>query len=794
MTNQQSNAVKHPPEGSSEEQTQLEIWQRETGRERALSRNWEKGATGTLSQRLATFYVDQVIKQWEKARHIPGPGAHIWALMPGRKAVEHVALESLCYVLGSNDSTRPFNQLATSLGQRAEYVLFLQHPRWRRSYHLEGLRLANNCDLGMRWVAQRLRKHGGEEYRPLSHAERTALGGLFLEILALSTKMISIETKVLARNRKARMVSFTSLYWSFLARWKEAAAVFRPIHMPMVTAPLPWTRFDDGGYLTIRTGLSTVDWERWPQLIRRAKTCVVDSVNHLQEQAFQIDHAQQSLVEAVWNLGHQIGSLPSQRRAEPPSEEKGNPDYWPQLFAYKASKRRDVDRTRMVHATISLQRLELAEQLHWVHFMDHRGRVYPRGSQLNVQGPDHIRSLISFKEQSPIKGHEAQFAWSLGEALGTAPDPHERVKYLETMSTVVAKVGAEPLDNKGYWIEAKSPWRLVQLCRDWHGYLQDPGYTSGTIHWRDQTCSGWGHVACLTGDGQLARFTNVVGSQPADLYTGLGRVVEARIKWLNENLTADDKRESELRCLAWWRKHKIPRSLWKKALMPVIYGRTYMSLSDGIKEYLRDEVKDFLVEDNLRVVELANVLASAINDVVNEAVPHAKDLAKWLGHLAAMQIEAGSRPYWFTPNGLAVESWCSETEKRSVKLDLAKTTISVCVRDATGQKPDKARSSKKLVPDFIHSMDAAFLQRFVAHWKAFDHPIATVHDCFGTTLQHVGTMRRELNDQWHRFYSVDWLTRHQGVVETVLGREVPAPPLVGTLDRGSIGENPFLFT
>lgn len=794
MTNQQSNAVKHPADEQPREQVELESWQREAGRDRALRGKWEKGATNTLSQRLAIFYVDQVIKQWEKAREMPGRNAHIWALMPGRKAVEHVALESLCYVLGSNDGPRPFNQLAVSLGQRAEYVLFLLHPRWRRSYHLEGLRLASNCDLGMRWVVNRLRQHGGDEYRPLSHAERAALGALFLEIMAMATKMIEINTVVVARNRKARMVSFTTLYWSFLDRWKDAAGMFRPIHMPMVSGPRPWTGFADGGYMTIRTGLSTVDWERWPELSKRAKPCVVGSVNYLQDQAFQVDHAQLSLLENVWHLGHEIGSLPTQRRAEPPSEEKGNPDYWPQLFAFKASQRRDVDRTRMVHAFVSLRRLELADRLHWVHFMDHRGRVYPRGSQLNVQGPDHIRSLISFDEQSPVKGHERQFAWSFGEALGSPPDEAERVRYLETMSTVVGQVGSEPLSNLGFWINAKSPWRLIQLCRDWHEYLQDPGYTSGTIHWRDQTCSGWGHVACLTGDAQLARFTNVVGSNPADLYTGLGRVVDARIRWLNENLTEDDKRPSELRCLAWWRKHQIPRSLWKKALMPVIYGRSYQSLSDGIKEYLRDEVQDFLADDNLRIVELANVLATAINDVVNEAVPHARDLARWLGVIAGMQIDAGKRPYWFTPNGLAVESWCSETERRSVRLDLARTTINVCVRDATGQKPDKARSSRKLVPDYIHSMDAAFLQRFVAHWQAFNHPIATVHDCFGTTLQHVGTMRQELNDQWHRFYSTDWLTRHQGMAEMVLGREVPAPPIVGTLDRSQIGENPFLFT
>ena len=98
------------------------------------------------------------------------------------------------------------------------------------------------------------------------------------------------------------------------------------------------------------------------------------------------------------------------------------------------------------------------------------------------------------------------------------------------------------------------------------------------------------------------------------------------------------------------------------------------------------------------------------------------------------------------------------------------------------------------MPDYIHSHDAAFLQRFVSHWGSYKHPISCVHDCFGTTLEHAGTLRKELNDQWHRFYSVDYLTRHQGMVEILLGKEVPAPPIVGTLDRNKVGENPHLFS
>jgi hypothetical protein len=60
-------------------------------------------------------------------------------------------------------------------------------------------------------------------------------------------------------------------------------------------------------------------------------------------------------------------------------------------------------------------------------------------------------------------------------------------------------------------------------------------------------------------------------------------------------------------------------------------------------------------------------------------------------------------------------------------------------------------------------------------------------------LEHVETLRSELNDQWHRFYSVDHLRKHKEMVEVLLGEEVPDPPMVGTLDRSRIGENRYLF-
>lgn len=793
MADQQSNAVKQPPQP----QLALEEWCRSTGASRVLRDGWQKGASGTIIQRLANLYLQKVQEIYEKSKHSPGRQRHIWALMHSTEAVKHVALESFAYLLGNLNDERPYNQICTVIGKRAEYVLWLTHPSWGKGLHLQGLRLASNNDLSMGLIRKRLRDKGFRKaaaYRELSHVERAALGAFFVECVAESTRMLEIY--VTTRFRKTvKMVRYSQLYWDYLKRWREAAVLFRPLYMPMIQPPRPWPGHTGGGYLSIGSTVSTVAWERWPEVSKRMLPCVLNSINLLQDQAYQLDHAQVALTEACWNLGHEIGALPKRDRISEPVDAEfreqglGPSAYWKAVWKWKSDQRKDSQRSRFINALIAYHRLEEAPAIWFVWHMDHRGRLYSRGAQLNIQGPDHLRCMTQFQERSPIKGHEKAFAWSLGEAVGTAPHPQDRLNYLELMSPVLARVGGDPLGNVGYWEQAKEPWRLIQLCRDWFHYTQDPSYCSGTIHWLDQTCSGWGHVACLTGDGILAQYTNVIGSKPADLYLGIGRLVETRIRWQCEQ----EHPENKLKAYHWWREHQIPRSLWKKTLMPVIYGRSYLSLAEAIKIYLRDEVGDFLTDEGLRVLDLALVLATTVNAVVAEALPHVKGLSRWLTHLSNLQIDAGLRPYWFTPNGMAIESYQSATERDTIELNLAKRTIRVNLSDNSGCKPDKRKTARKLVPDYIHSMDAAFLQRFVSHWGTYKHPISTIHDCFGTTLEHVETLQSELNDQWHRFYSVDWLTKHQGMVESLVGQEVLAPPIIGTLDRSRIGENSYLF-
>lgn len=797
MTGQPLNGGKQLDRNAYQQQTELESWCKSTGAGRILAGKWEKGAAGSLGSHLSRQYLEQVIETYRRSKHQPGRQALIWELMHDEKAVVQVALESLFWILGNLHEERSFNQVCSQLGKRAEYALWLTHPVWKDSWHLKGLRLAGNGDMAMNLLLKRLRDKGFKKaamYKQLSNVERIALGAFFVECIAQCTHLIELVVAGTGRKR-CKTVRFTSLYWEFLGRWKEHVVMFRPLHMPMVSPPLPYTNALDGGYETIRVPVSTVDPLLFDRQFRKAKPGVLAALNTLQSQAYRLDHAQIDLQRSCWELGHEVGNLPKRDRMPRPRDKEykarklGPEAYWKAHWEWKADQRKDPQRSRFVNALVAYERIKTFTDLYLVHHLDHRGRIYSRGAQLNIQGGDVYRSGFRFAQRGPMKGNEKAFAWSLGEAMALPPDHEVRKRYLMEHSSIIRDVGLDPLSFVSFWSGHKEPWRFIQLCRDWAQYMDDPGYTTGTIHWLDQTSSGYGHAACLMLDRQLAKFTNVIGHAPADLYSGAGLVTEARIKAV---LRAEEDPDRQ-RILQWWLDFKPGRKLWKKVFMPLVYGSTFVNMKETIANHLKEELANFLTPEGLSIIKLAIVLATEAHAVSKEVMPGVLELQRWLVKVARLQMQKGYRPHWYTPDGLLVESYHSLTREDEVKLVLTNRTVKVRARTNEDTAFDPRRSAQGIAAHFVHSQDGAFLRKFVNHWHAYGYPISTVHDCFGTTVDKAETMRSELNDQWHRFYSLDYLTFLQGYVQALTSLEVPAPPCVGDLDRNEIGENPFLF-
>ena len=774
-------------------QIELEEWQRRVGASRATEEGWQSGAASFMAYRMIGPYLSLVLDYYENGKKHAGRHGLIWNLLGDEENVKQVALEALFQLFGSSEPTHRYNWLCSNIARRAEYVLWLNHPDMK-GWHVEGLRLASSNDLGMRNVVERLRDKGfrkAASYRPLDKLERVALGAFFVEAICASTQMFQIVIDYDQGRRKFKSVQPTSLYWDFLKRWKHNLLVFRQAYTLMTVPPKPYTEYADGGYLSIETKWPKIPWERYPDFIKHAHPCVLGSINKLQAQPFNIDREQLDLIRWAWDTGHEIGAIPRFERMTDPgwhilkAKHKDTSAVWREVWRIRADRKKDGARGKTINTFVACERLKDFETVYSCWSADNRGRLYPRAGQLSYAGADPHRSLMLFDRRVPIKGHESELAWAMGDADGLPVDDDIRSAWFDMSQELFKTVGSNPYEHLDLWANRKKPWRFVQLCREWNEYLNNPDHLTGLPFQYDQTTSGYGIVACLTRDAQLAEWTNVIGNQPGDLYMR----VAARVREIA--LVEYDKEQDELKksYIEWWLDNWPDRSIFKPAIMPVIYGRRHYSMRNELSALLVDRFCHSQSPEGKQALALANSLSRLILMGVSQCLPKLLELSKWLSRVGSALIREGVRPYWYTPNGLRIESYSSLTRKKRMALILSGRTVSIQIRE--GENEPLRPVVSHLTADYIHSMDAAFLQRFVDSWH---HEIVTVHDCFATTLDKVGLMREQLNSSFREFYQPDYLYDHWRLIQQEQGLEIAPPPCFGSLDPGRIGENPFLFT
>jgi len=776
------------------QQVALEAWMRRVGGSRATGKGWEKGAGSFMAYRMIGPYLSTVLDYYERGKVHAGRQGMIWELLGNESNVKQVALECLFAVFGSVGTSTRYNKLCHSLGKRAEYVLWLNHPEMKGD-HLEGLRLASNNDLGMKAMESRLKDKGFRKlkfYRRLTTVERTALGAFFIEAMAASTQMFDIEIHSSTGGRRFKAVVPTQLYWDFLGRWKQNLMMYRPAYMPLIIPPKPYRAHDDGGYYSIVTGCMKVPWERFPEAMAHANDAVLGSLNKLQSEPMRIEPDQINLVRDLWEIGIGVGDLPPRERAEYVNFElellklRDKSAVWRKIWKVKRDRAKDGERAKVVNLLASYEQIEGHDELYWAWQMDSRGRLYQRGSQINYQGGDVYRSMLTFTEGPRLLDYEREFAWAMGDAWGCAPCWTERHNHLMSRRQLIAAIGESPIDHVAQWELAKHPFRYVSLCREWARAMKDSDYRTPAVFQLDQTTSGYGHLACLLRNRELAANTNVIGCEHRDLYTIMAESIH-RIAFdeYGKMVEADS---DKAKLLEWWLNNWPGRKLFKPAIMPYIYGRKYLSLQHLITEQLIQQFQHSQSEEGHQSVSLGHSLARVIHLGVKRTMPDLLRLSDWLSAGAARMIQQGLEPSWHTPNGLKIRSYTSVTRKCRMLLVLSGKKVSIQIKDNEDAPLDTTTSH--VTADFIHSMDAAFLQHFVHQW---DGPIVAVHDCFGTTLDRVHVLRDDLAEQFQKFYQSCHLMNHYRYLAEH-GIDVGLPPMVNTLDVEQIGDNPFLFT
>lgn len=638
--------------------------------------------------------------------------------------------------------------------------------------------------------------------------------------------------------------------------WKKnvdimAHASFK--YCPMVIEPRPWTSIWDGGYydvLTRKTHLLRVEWEfsntymeqYKKRLNRMDLSYLLRVVNTLQSTPFKIN--ERILHVATSILNHHGGvagidstdPMPEMPRLEnaTPAEEK---EYrYKLMLMYKAER---AKQSRLLRLSVTLgaaKKFSKYERIYFPWNMDYRGRLYPISTEISPQGDDMQKALLLFAAPSPVTDNDA-YRWFLIEGANRAGVDKvpfdDRVKWVKEHETEIIKSSEDPLTNQ-FWAEQDEPFLFLSWCDEYvaiQSYMKEHGgsligYKCSIPLNYDGTCSGLQHFSMLLRDEIGGCAVNLVPQETvSDIYQivadkinpilkhdamngsddGLKYDKQGNVLYKNDGVTP--MKQYGTKTLAqWWLtyardkfgKDGITRKVCKRSVMTLAYGSGQYGFAENLKE---DIIKPYEYDHLdtplfLSKSQAANYLAKLIWDAVSTTVVKAVEGMQWLQKIAKLITKNHEVVQWVTPNGLLVQQNKYKEKYKTIETRISGVRHRIYMKEAPTDIDTKGQV-QAVSPNFIHSMDAAHMQRVVtALADAGCHNVFMIHDSFGTDLSHAGYLFKAIRFEFRKMYEdTDYLKIFLDNVNYLLPKnaKVPAAPKMGNLSIQDVEHSQYCF-
>lgn len=376
-------------------------------------------------------------------------------------------------------------------------------------------------------------------------------------------------------------------------------------------------------------------------------------------------------------------------------------------------------------------------------FWDHRGRLYAKGGVANYQGSQLHRAICDFADSFECNEDDLlllvdkiQREWKIGES-----DIRSAIK-----------------DPSGFVTHAKvkKPWLCLRYCLAVHE-IERTGKTSLILQ-LDQTASGPGIMAYITGDVRLARYTNMLMSRDGtqqDVYKA------ASDRVLHGNLLGDIAYLGDGVFLT--------RTCSKAISVPTYYGANAASSARGL---ILDDPQDnpvvYLDEDGILIEGVLEdlsedkfnptflpvwkelgwkqsvLVASHVSESYHEAIFGSDRISGVSTRMRTFMIAAkraarwaqdrGIPLMWETPDGFLANN-AKVGEDRSAKtveenfyvlVDGVKKRIKVSVMPLCWEG-----TVAGFPPNGVHSGDGFINRKVLLSAKSVGIPVAPVHDSWG---------------------------------------------------------------
>lgn len=572
------------------------------------------------------------------------------------------------------------------------------------------------------------------------------------------------------------------------------------LYLPTIEKPNDWTEIDNGGYHTERMKAIFNTAILGGNKTKSDCTQNLAALNVLQSVQWKVndrilDVAKQCAYGRDMDeiVGPNEFLKPEQPSWLTPGMQKK--DFLPeQMQEFKAWKKclmhwhtecklRVQKRSRMTMSFMVAEKFKNENEFYFVYQMDFRGRAYPRTMGVNPQGSDLQKALLHFAVEESIDSKEAEEWFYIHGANKFGFDKAElkdRVKWVSEHHDVIMACADDPM-NYDKWKEADCPFQFLAWCFEYSDYKKYGKFFKSRLPVSmDGSCNGLQNFSAAFRDEVGGRATNLLPDvKPNDIYQQVADVLVRKLQTMK-----DDERHFISR----WLKHGIKRSLVKRSVMTLPYGSTMFSARDFIlKDYMMDvQPEEFEKEEyQFAALELAKVLWKSIGEVVIKA----REAMQWLQESSSTIMKHQDHIDWETPTGFVVrQNYKMPEEIGQIRVSLFDEHITLY---AVGKKADKRRHRNGIAPNFVHSLDAAHMQRVAIRCqKEGISSMAMIHDDFGTHAKHAARFNKIIREEFFEMYKKDYFEmfyeryKHLGIKE---------PPSKGSLDLSKVLDSPYFF-
>lgn len=684
-------------------------------------------------------------------------------------------------------------------------------------------------------VLRKQQKFAGIKAVQWGRNERVRVGALLIELMQQTTGLFEVGRVNAGLNDTPLRVIPTEATLQWLEGSHARCELLSPVRLPMVVKPRPWSNPFNGGYLNKKMRMPLITGapsSLLEELKQHEMPLVYRAINALQDTAWRVNGTVLRIMREVWDGGGNLGGLPSREPLPLPAKNfsEDAPSDDPRVREWRAQaaevfEKNIAGKSKRVQMQCKMwvaEKMSAFERIYYPHVLDFRGRAYAIGAYLSPQADDISKSLLHFAEGKPL-GEDGAFWLAVHGANCFGVDKvsfDERTAWVTEHFEQIVESADNPLDGSRWWTQADSPWQFLAFCIEWRnldlwirtnpgdGMTAEQSYVSRLPVGLDGACNGLQNFSAMLRDEVGGKATNLIPSaQPSDIY--------AEVAAGSNRIIAEEAAAGNEVAQRWV--GKITRALTKRNTMTVPYAVTEFGMREQLVEefkHMRGAHPSFPVgrrntgaanaaqREGDPVIQHANLedaiyLARVNYRAIGEVVIAARAAMDWLRE-AARVVASDSLPVqWVTPSGFLVVQNYREFVGDALDFTVCGRRYQMMMT-REGDKLNRRKQSSGISPNFVHSLDAAHLQRTVG--LCLEHGVTDfcmIHDSYGTHAADVGLMSRLLRQAFVEQYSGDVLGdfREQMVkqVPEDLAKAIPPCPPMGTLELTAVMDSDYFF-